>query len=97
MKRSMDSTSSIIIIKLKADETGAFVKSVNHIVKKNYQAWKYAGSLPPITTYTKGKYGGRLIGLTLKFQSYDNNGKAIKGKFLKPFSVLVYHQCNRYN
>ena len=44
---------------------------------------------------TEGKYGGKLIGLTLKFQSYDNIGKVIRGKLFKPFVVLVYHPYNR--
>ena len=48
-------------------------------------------------TYTQGKYCGRLIGLTLQFQSYDNNGKVIRVKFFKPFVVSSYHPCNRHN
>ena len=56
-----------------------------------YQTWKYSVSLPPITTDTKGKYGGGIIVLTLKLQSYDTNGKLIRGGLFKPFVVSAYH------
>ena len=32
--------------------------------------------------------------MTVKFQSYDNQGKLIRGKFLKMALTLVYHPCN---
>ncbi len=32
-----------------------------------YLAWKAAGSLPPITTDTTGKFPGQFLGLNLKF------------------------------
>ena len=62
---------------------------------KFYQAQQDAESLPPTTTDTKGKYGGIIIELPLKLQSYDNNGIVIRGEFFKTFVVSVYHPCNR--
>ena len=61
-----------------------------------YQALKDTRPLPLITAYTKGKYGGRLIGSTLKFQSYDDNGKVVRGNFFKPFVVSSYDPCDRF-
>ncbi len=58
-----------------------------------YNAWKAAGSPPPITTDSKGQFAGRFISLTVKFQSYNSNGKRINGKFLKLALTYVYHPC----
>ena len=55
-----------------------------------YNAWKAAGSPPPITTDPKGQFAGRFISLTVKFQSFDSSGKRIKGKFLKFALTSVY-------
>jgi hypothetical protein len=59
-----------------------------------HEAWKRAGSPPPICTDAKGKFAGRFISLTVKFQSYDNNGKVIRGKHLKLALTSVYHPCH---
>ena len=65
--------------------------------KKFYHACKYSGSLPPIKTDTKGKYGEQLIELTLKLHSYDSKGKFIIGELFKPFVLSAYHTSNRHH
>ena len=54
-----------------------------------YQAWRAAGSLPPITTDPDDKFSGRIICLKLKCTSFDNRGKCIKGKYISIANVCV--------
>jgi hypothetical protein len=59
-----------------------------------YQAWRAAGSLSPITTNLSEEFAGRIICLKLKFVSFDNHGKCIKGKYILIALVSVYFPCN---
>ena len=40
-----------------------------------YLAWRAAGSPSPITTTSSGAFAGRFIGLNLKFDSFDSQGR----------------------
>jgi hypothetical protein len=59
-----------------------------------YQAWHAAGSLSPITTDLSEEFAGRIIRLKLKFASFDNRGKCIKGKYISIALMSVYFPCN---
>jgi hypothetical protein len=59
-----------------------------------YQAWRAAGSLSPITTDPDDEFSGRIICLKLKFTSFDNCGKCIKGKYTLIALMYVYFPCN---
>jgi len=60
-----------------------------------YQAWRAAGSLSPITTDPDyEEFFGRIICLNLKFTSFDNRGKCIKGKDISIVLMSVYFPCN---
>ena len=59
-----------------------------------YQAWRAAGSLSPITTDPEDEFSGRIICLKLKFTSFDNRGKCIKGKYILIALISVYFPCN---
>ncbi len=59
-----------------------------------YQAWRAAGSLPPITIDPDDKFSGRIICLKLKFTSFDNRGECIKGKYISIALMSVYFPCN---
>ena len=54
---------------------------------------KQAGSPEPITNHSGGRFAGRFLSITVKFQGYENNGKRIKGAFLKLALTSVYHHC----
>ncbi len=59
-----------------------------------YQARHAAGSLSPVTTDPCDKFAGRLICLKLKFTSFDNHGKCIKGKYISIALMSVYFPCH---
>jgi len=59
-----------------------------------YQAWRAAGSLSPITTDPGDEFSGRIICLKLKFTSFDNRGKCIKGKYISIALMSVYFPGN---
>ena len=59
-----------------------------------YQAWHAAGSLSPITTNPSDKFAGRIIYLKLRFTSFDDRGKCIKGKYTSIALMSVYFPCN---
>ena len=48
----------------------------------------------PITTDSSSQFAGRFISLTVKFQSYDNNGKIMKETKFKCALTSVYHPCH---
>ncbi len=63
-----------------------------------YAGWKAAGAAPPITTNTASEFMGRFIGISIKLESRDKQGRTIKGKKKKETSlvlllVLAYHLC----
>jgi len=59
-----------------------------------YQAWHASGSLSPITTDPDDEFSDRIICLKLKFTSFDNRGKCIKGKYILIALMSVYFPCN---
>jgi exonuclease III len=59
-----------------------------------YDAWKAAGSPPPITTDQNNDFVGRFIRMNLKFESFDTRGRRIKGKFLLMTLISAYFPCD---
>ncbi len=59
-----------------------------------FLAWKAAGSPRPYTTDPAGAFAGRFIGIPLKFECRDHQGRKIKGKLLNICLVSVYHPCH---
>ena len=59
-----------------------------------YQAWHAAGSLSLITTNPSNKFAGRIICIKLRFTSFDNRGKYIKGKYTSIALMPVYFPCD---
>ena len=59
-----------------------------------YLAWRAAGSPSPITTTSSGIFAGRFIGLNLKFDCFDSQGRRVKGKSLSLFLASIYHPCH---
>ena len=59
-----------------------------------YDAWKAAGSPPPVTTDHDSEFVGRFISLTVKFKSYNSAGKPVPKKFIKLTLASVYHPCD---
>ncbi len=59
-----------------------------------YDAWKAAGSSPPITTDQNNDFVGRFIHMNFKFESFDTRGRRIKGKFLLMTLISAYFPCD---
>ena len=59
-----------------------------------YLAWRAAGSPSPITTASSGNFAGRFIGLNLRFDCFDSQGRRVKGKSLSLFLASIYHPCH---
>ncbi len=59
-----------------------------------YEAWKLAGSTPPITIDPEEDFAGRLLHLNLKFASFDTMGRKIKGKLLTMTLISSYFPCD---
>jgi hypothetical protein len=59
-----------------------------------HEAWKLAGSPPPNTINPEEDFAGHLLCLNLKFDSFDPQGKKIKGKSIAVALILAYFPCN---
>ncbi len=59
-----------------------------------YDAWKAAGSSPPITTDQNNDSVDRFIRMNFKFESFDTRGRRIKGKFLLMTQISAYFPCD---
>ncbi len=57
-----------------------------------YDAWKAAGSPPPLTTDDDSV--GRFIRMNFQFESFDTRGRRIKGKFLLMTLISAYFPCD---
>ena len=57
-----------------------------------YDAWKAAGSPPPLTTDNDSV--GRFIRMNFQFESFDTRGRRIKGKFLLMTLISAYFPCD---
>jgi exonuclease III len=58
-----------------------------------YDAWKAAGSPPPITTDSNNDFVGRFIQMNLKFDLFDTRGQSIKWKSMLMALIFVYFPC----
>ena len=54
------------------------------------EAWRAAGSKPPITTPMNSPFVGRFIGVKLKFLRMDQYKKKVRGN-IKLFVASIYH------
>ena len=59
-----------------------------------YDAWKLAGSPPPITIDPNKDFDDRFLRLNLKFDSFDTRGRRIRGKSLTMTLITTYFPCN---
>ena len=53
-------------------------------------AWREAGSKPPITTLMESPFAGRFIGVKLSFPKFDKWGRRKRG-YLKSCIASIYH------
>ena len=53
-------------------------------------AWREAGSKPPITTIMESLFAGRFIGVKLSFPKFKKWGRRKRG-YLKLFIASIYH------
>ena len=59
-----------------------------------YDAWKAAGSPPPLTIDQNNDPVGRFICMNFQFESFDTRGRRIKGKFLLMTLISAYFPCD---
>jgi hypothetical protein len=59
-----------------------------------FLAWRAAGSPWPYTMDPARAFAGRLIGISLKFECRDHQGRKIKGKLLNICLASVYDPCH---
>ena len=62
-----------------------------------HEAWKLAGSPPPITIDPGEDFTGRLLRLNLKFDSFDKKGRKIKGQSFMIALISTYFPCDNKN
>ena len=55
-----------------------------------FEAWRVAGSKPPVTTLLESKYVGRFIGVKIRFTKMNPFGKMIR-RFIHLFVASLYH------
>jgi hypothetical protein len=59
-----------------------------------FLAWKAAGSPRAYTAEPAGAFAGRFIGILLKFECCDHQGRKIKRELLNICLASVYHPCH---